>query len=72
MRHGHSGRKLQRKSGHRAALLRLGEWVAEFGVDADDLSWRAGRDLLLQLPPRCGQPAGAPLRHDDETAFGGH
>ena len=51
---------------HRAALLRLGEWVAQYGVDADDPAWRAGRDLLLQLPPRCGQAAGAVLRPDDE------
>ena len=52
---------------HRAALLRFGEWVAEFGVTSDEREWRAGRDLLLQLPPRCGQPAMAALRLDDET-----
>jgi uncharacterized protein len=52
---------------HRATLLRLGEWVAEFGVDADDPGWRAGRDLLRQLPPRCGQLPGVPLHLDGEA-----
>ncbi len=52
---------------HRATLLRLGEWVAGSGVAADLPDWRAGRDLLLGLPPRCGQPPGAPLRVGDET-----
>ena len=41
----------------RAALLALGEWVAANGVDADG-PWRAGRDLLLRRPPRCGQGEG--------------
>jgi uncharacterized protein len=36
------------------ALLRLGEWVANHGVDAPG-PWRAARDLLLRRPPRCGQ-----------------
>ena len=35
----------------RDALLRIGEWVAENGIDADG-PYRAGRDLLLGLPPR--------------------
>ena len=52
---------------HRAALLRLGEWVAEHGVDAPEAPWRAARDLLLRRPPRCGQPDGDALRHADET-----
>ena len=50
----------------RAALLRLGDWVADHGVDADG-PWRAARDLLLARPPRCGQPDGAPLRIDGES-----
>ena len=43
------------------ALLRLGSWVADNGIDADG-QWRAARDLLLRRPPRCGQPADASLR----------
>lgn len=35
----------------RDALLRIGEWVAENGVDADG-PYRAGRDLLIGNPPR--------------------
>jgi len=42
----------------RAALLRLGQWVADNGVDADG-PWRAGRDLLLRRAPRSGQDAGS-------------
>ena len=49
----------------RAALRRLGEWVAENGIDAPG-AWRAARDLLLRRPPRCGQDPGAPLRVPDE------
>jgi len=33
------------------SLFRIGEWVAEHGIDADGL-YRAGRDLLLGRPPR--------------------
>ncbi len=42
------------------ALLRLGTWVAENGIDADG-PWRAARDLLLRHAPRCGQAPGEPL-----------
>ncbi|MCK4570393.1 TM0106 family RecB-like putative nuclease [Candidatus Bipolaricaulota bacterium] len=35
----------------RDALLRIGEWVAENGIDADG-PYRAGRDLLIGNPPR--------------------
>ncbi len=45
---------------HRAALLRLGEWVVDHGIDADG-PWRAARDLLLRREPRAGQPPGAAL-----------
>ena len=45
---------------HRAALLRLGEWVVEHGIDADG-PWRAARDLLLRRAPRAGQAQDAPL-----------
>ncbi|HEU5326402.1 MAG TPA: TM0106 family RecB-like putative nuclease [Candidatus Limnocylindria bacterium] len=51
---------------HRAALLRLGEWVADHGVDADGPA-RAARDLLLRRPPRCGQAAGAGLKLPGES-----
>jgi uncharacterized protein len=51
---------------HRAALRRLGEWVAAHGIDAPG-PWRAARDLLLRHAPRCGQAPGAPLRAPGET-----
>jgi len=35
----------------RRALLRLGEWVADHGIDAPG-PFRAARDLLLRRPPR--------------------
>ncbi|MDQ2688788.1 MAG: TM0106 family RecB-like putative nuclease [Chloroflexota bacterium] len=50
---------------HRAALLRLGEWVAEHGIDADG-PWRAARDILLRRPPRANQPAGTVLCRPNE------
>ena len=49
---------------HRAALLRLGEWVAEHGIDTDG-PWRAARDILLRRAPRAGQPPGASLCADE-------
>jgi len=51
---------------HRAALLELGEWVAEHGIDADG-PWRAARDLLLRRAPRVAGPADARLRGADES-----
>ena len=36
---------------HADALMRMGEWVNENGVDAPG-AYRAGRDLLLRKPPR--------------------
>ena len=50
----------------RKALLRLGEWVADHGIDAPG-AWRAARDLLLRRPPRCGQGAGDLLRLPEES-----
>jgi uncharacterized protein len=47
------------------ALLRLGQWVADHGIDADG-PWRAARDLLLRRPPRCGQAIGERLRRPDD------
>jgi hypothetical protein len=51
---------------HRAALLRLGEWVAEHGVEAPG-PWRAARDLLLRHPPRVAQSEGVALRRPAES-----
>ncbi len=50
----------------RAALLRLGQWVAENGITADG-PWRAARDLLLRRPPACGQGEGQSLKLPDES-----
>ncbi len=51
---------------HRAALLRLGGWVADHGMDADG-PWRAARDLLLRRAPRAGQAPGEALSGPNET-----
>jgi uncharacterized protein len=50
----------------RAALLRLGEWVAQHGIDAPG-PMRAARDLLLRHAPRAGQPSGSTLCGPGET-----
>ena len=52
----------------RASLMRLGDWVAANGVNAGDPGSpaRAGRDLLLRLPPR--RSAGGPLLREGEDA----
>jgi len=50
----------------RQSLLRLGEWVAEHGIDADG-PWRAARDLLLGRAPRCGQGTDEALIHEGES-----
>lgn len=49
-----------------AALLALGRWVAEHGIDAPG-PWRAARDLILRYPPRL-VPASRGL--DDRNAPG--
>ena len=47
------------------SLMRLGEWVADHGIDAPG-PFRAARDLLLHRSPRItGHPGGA-LEHPDE------
>ena len=51
---------------HRAALLRLGEWVAQHGIDTPG-PWRAARDLLLRRSPRAGQEPGTALCATGET-----
>jgi predicted RecB family nuclease len=50
------------------ALLRLGEWVAEHGLEADG-PHRAALDLLTRRPPRTGQTDMAPLRHHGEDGL---
>ena len=50
---------------HRASVFRIGEWVADHGIDAPG-PYRAARDLLLGRRPRVGQVPGAPLRPDDD------
>jgi predicted RecB family nuclease len=43
-----------------SSLLRLGEWVAEHGIEGAG-PHRAARELLLRRPPRLGQEQGMPL-----------
>jgi len=50
---------------HQAALIELGDWVADHGIQADGPA-RAARDLLFGLPPRVGQWLDEPLRHPAE------
>lgn len=55
-------------SSHRQRLLELGEHFVEGVVSAPN---SPARDLLLRLPPRCGQPPGAPLLADGEDTVTG-
>ena len=53
---------------HEESLLRIGEWIAANGVDAQFADYRAARDLLLARTPRLS-PApedGAPLYVEGE------
>ena len=50
---------------HQAALIELGEWVADHGIQAAGPA-RAARDLLFRLPPRVGQWLDEPLQRPDE------
>jgi predicted RecB family nuclease len=49
------------------ALLDLGRWVAAHGPDAQGPN-RAGRDLLMRLPPRLKDGADTALRSPGETS----
>ncbi len=49
------------------ALARIGEWVADNGIDSDSDQYRAARELLVRLAPRAGQADGSPLVGDAET-----
>ena len=51
------------------ALFRMGEWVAEHGIDAPG-PYRAGRDLLLPRPPRLIASSKG-LRAGDESSLDG-
>jgi uncharacterized protein len=57
---------IPRTDGQRNSLLEIGRWVAANGLEAG-VPYRAARDLLLRLPPRVGQQAGADLLATDET-----
>jgi predicted RecB family nuclease len=47
------------------ALVRLGEYVADHGMEGDG-PYQAARDLLMRLPPRLG---GQPIQTDGETTL---
>lgn len=47
------------------SLLRMGQWVADHGIDAAG-RYRAGRDILRRLPPRIGQEPGAAIQKADD------
>jgi len=51
----------------KTSLLRMGEWVADHGIDADG-PYRAARDLLLRRAPRSGQIPGWPLQNAGEES----
>ena len=48
------------------SLLRVGEWVAEHGIEAPGL-YRAARELLLRCPPRVGQAGSGELAQNEPT-----
>jgi hypothetical protein len=55
-----------RTKDHQEALIELAEWVLEHGIEGDGPN-RAGRELLLNRPPRLGQRPGQPIRRSGET-----
>ena len=56
------GAKAQQES-----LMSICEWVATNGMGSDAPMWRAARDLLVRMPPRAGQNAGATLVGEGES-----
>ena len=48
------------------ALMSIGEWVADNGIDAPAPAWLAARDLLLRLAPRVAGGDGGPLARSGE------
>jgi uncharacterized protein len=57
--------KVVRSDKQAESLMRLGEWVAEHGVDAPG-EYRAARDLLLGRGPRLAGHAAGPLERPGE------
>jgi predicted RecB family nuclease len=55
-----------RTKAHQERLIEIGEWVAANGIDGPG-PHRAMRDLLLNRPPRAGQPPGERLGRDGES-----
>ena len=54
----------------KAALMRIGQWAADQGIDPPGSApgpYRAARDLLLRRAPRGGQPDGEALVREGET-----
>ena len=58
---------------HEESLLRIGEWIADNGVDAPAPDYRAARDLLLARTPRLSPApeSGASLYVEKRGADGG-
>jgi predicted RecB family nuclease len=52
------------------ALMRIGTWIADNGIESQATDYQAVRDLLLRLAPRVGQDAGAPLTLEGESGSG--
>jgi uncharacterized protein len=49
------------------ALMRIGEWIADNGMESDSSAYQAGRELLRRMAPRAGQQAGQPLAGAGES-----
>ena len=47
------------------ALVRIGEWVADHGMEGDG-PFQAARDLLMRMPPRIGDQQ---IQHDGESSL---
>ncbi|MEO7230294.1 MAG: TM0106 family RecB-like putative nuclease, partial [Candidatus Limnocylindrales bacterium] len=58
-----------RTTDHQAALIEIGTWVAEHGMDAPG-PYGAARDLLLGRAPRAGQANGSTLAQEGEPDLG--
>jgi len=50
-----------------AALMEIGAWIADNGIESPSPDYRAARDLLLRRAPRTGQAAGDALVRHGET-----
>ncbi len=56
-----------RAKAQQEALLRVGEWVADHGIEAEAGEWRAARDLLLRRAPRLVGADGGVLVREGES-----